>query len=61
MDPVVDVQRSHPQPRDPMRSQRREQHRRINSAAECNNQIRVARQQISQTCDEPLRAEWLRG
>ena len=63
MDPVIDVNGSHPQPLDPLRSQRRKQHRRINSAAECNNQPDVgeARQQLSQARNEPLRAEWLRG
>jgi hypothetical protein len=60
---MIDVQGSHSQPLDPLCSQRRQQHRRINSAAECNYQPNIweARQQISQAREKPLRAERLRG
>ena len=63
MDPVIDMNGSQAPPFDPLRRQCREQRRRINSAAECNNQPNIGetRQQLRQVGNEPLRAEWVRG
>ena len=63
MDSVIDMNGSYAQPRDPLRRQGREQRRRINSAAECNNQPNIGetRQKLCQAGNEPLRAEWVRG
>jgi hypothetical protein len=63
MNTVIDMNGPHPQSLEPRRSQGRQQHRRINSTAECNNQPDVgeARQQLSQARHQPLRAEGLRG
>jgi hypothetical protein len=63
MYPVVYVNRSNSQPLRPMCSQRSEQRRRINSAAQGDDDPNIGetRQQFSQVSSEPLRAEWLRG
>jgi hypothetical protein len=63
MYPVVYVNSSNSQPLRPMCGQRRKQRRRINSAAECNDDPNIGetRQQFSQVSSEPLSAEWLRG
>ena len=60
---VIHVNRPHPQSARPIRSQRRKERRRINSATEGNDEpdIGEARQQVSQVGRKPLWAERLRG